>query len=339
MNAVVVNKYTDLFNNLDIEVSKKLEGIYEVDDIINTFKNFFFNIMFLDITSIKDYKNISNLKKLSISLDMDKVILFLDKDDAISKSHIFLSKLVSMGIYNFTDDSNALMYLYNNPNIYRDVAHYQEIEKDSIIENTTVDIDTFTRNRKILGIKNITDDAGSTTLAYLIKETLKNYFSTMVIEIDKMDLSFFKDKDTLSVKDDKLKDILDKYDGVDIFVIDLNKSKNEYICTDILYLIEPSTIKLNKLVSINPGIFHELKDKKIVLNKSLLDDKDIEDFERESNLKVFYNIGVVNDRNDNNDIFIPLLTKLGYIHIDNTDEGIKEEKKGLFSFLKNSIDV
>ena len=39
MNAVVVNKYTDVFNNLDIEVSKKLEGIYEVDDIINTFKN------------------------------------------------------------------------------------------------------------------------------------------------------------------------------------------------------------------------------------------------------------------------------------------------------------
>ena len=133
MDTVIGNKYLDVLNNLDIEVSKKLEGVYTAQEIINTFGNFFFNKMLLDITSIKDYKDISNLKKLSMSLDMSKVILLLDKDDVISNSNMFLSKLVSMGIYNFTSDSSAIMYLYRSPNLYRDVAHYQEIGSNNDI--------------------------------------------------------------------------------------------------------------------------------------------------------------------------------------------------------------
>ena len=74
MNVIISNKYTSLLNELDIDVIKKLEGQYDVDDIINQFKNFFFQRMILDITAIKDYKNIQTLQKLSISLDMDKVI-------------------------------------------------------------------------------------------------------------------------------------------------------------------------------------------------------------------------------------------------------------------------
>ncbi len=31
-----------------------------------------------------------------------------------------------MGIYNFTKDQNNLMYLYTNPNVYRDVAYLQK---------------------------------------------------------------------------------------------------------------------------------------------------------------------------------------------------------------------
>ena len=128
MDTVIANKYSDILSTLNIEVSKKLEGVYEVDEIISTFGNYFFNKMFLDITAIKDYKDLNNLQKLSMSINMDKVILLLDKDDQISDSKVFLSKLVSMGIYNFTKDHNDLMYLYTNPNIYRDVAHYQDID-------------------------------------------------------------------------------------------------------------------------------------------------------------------------------------------------------------------
>lgn len=41
MDTVISNKYSDVLSNLDIEVSKKLEGEYTVDEIISTFKNYF----------------------------------------------------------------------------------------------------------------------------------------------------------------------------------------------------------------------------------------------------------------------------------------------------------
>ena len=48
MDTVISNKYSDVFNSLDIEVSKRLKGEYDVDEIVSTFKNFFFNKMFYE---------------------------------------------------------------------------------------------------------------------------------------------------------------------------------------------------------------------------------------------------------------------------------------------------
>ena len=63
MNVIVANKNEGLLNSLDIDVIKSINGEYEVDEIIQTFSNFFFNRMFLDITAIKNYENISNIQK------------------------------------------------------------------------------------------------------------------------------------------------------------------------------------------------------------------------------------------------------------------------------------
>ena len=330
MDTVIANKYGDILNTLNIEVSKKLEGEYEVDEIISTFGNYFFNKMFLDITAIKDYKDLNNLQKLSMSINMDKVILLLDKDDQISDSNIFLSKLVSMGIYNFTKNANELMYLYTNPNIYRDVAYYQDIDsKVETSSNASPDLST----KKVLGVKNVTDSAGATTLVYLLKKVLSDYYSTMAIELNKRDLTYFHDKDCLSVKEDYLQDTLNKYSSIDIFVVDLDRTNKEYLCTDVLYLIEPSTIKLNKLSLINPKIFNELKGKNIVLNKSLLKDSDIANFEVESDLKVLYNMPPLNDKEDTSKYILPLLEKIGYVkELEQNKED--SPKKSIFDIFK-----
>lgn len=329
MDTVISNKYSSVLNELDIEVSKKLEGEYTVDEIISQFKNFFFNKMFLDITAIKDYKDLTNLQKLSMNIDMDKVILLLDKDDSISDSEPFLAKLVNMGIYNFTKDQNNLMYLYTNPNIYRDVAYLQKIDTGEN-NNTTTDSSHSVSNKRIIGIKNITDSAGATSLIYMLKKVLSSYYSVMALEVDKRDLTYFKDKDTLTVKDDEINNIINKYNSIDIFLLDLNKSNKDYLCTDVLYLVEPSILKLNKLAIINPKIINDIKGKKVVLNKSLLSESEIADFEVETRIKVYYNIPPLNDKKDNSDILSPLLEKLGYIK--KSEE--TEKKKSIFDFLK-----
>ena len=76
-------------------------------------------------------------------------------------------------------------------------------------------------------------------------------------------------------KENEFDTTINKYSGTQCFVVDLGKSNKDYLCTDVLYLIEPSTIKLNKLMLINPKVFKELSGKKIILNKSLLSKKDI----------------------------------------------------------------
>ena len=123
MNVIICNQRKELLTNLNIDIIKTLEGQYDVDEIINTFKNFYYQRMILDITALKNYSDIKTLQKLSISLDMDKLILLLD-DSEESSSPGYLSKLISMGIYNFTRNIEGVLYLYNNPNSYRDVAQY-----------------------------------------------------------------------------------------------------------------------------------------------------------------------------------------------------------------------
>ena len=56
MNVMVVNKYKELLMGLNIEVMKSMEGVFNVDEIIDTFTNFYYDKMILDITAIKDYK-------------------------------------------------------------------------------------------------------------------------------------------------------------------------------------------------------------------------------------------------------------------------------------------
>lgn len=340
MDTVIGNKYIDVFSNLNIEVSKRLEGEYTVEEIISSFSNFFFNKMFLDITSIKDYKDLTNLQKLSMEIDMDKVILLLDKEDSISDSNVFLSRLVSMGIYNFTKDTNSLMYLYNNPNSYRDVAYLQNIDNNIKVDNVSNhDVSeevSNTRNKIILGIKNVTDYAGSTTLVYLLKKILSDYYNTMAIEIDNNDFIYFKDKDLVSVKENEFESTLSKYYVTDFFIVDLGKSNMDHLCNEVLYLVEPSTIRLNKLMLINPNIFRELSDKKIIFNKNMLSNKDISKLEGEAGIKSYYTIAPLNDREDCSNVLLPLLEKLGYVKVVN-NTGIKENsnsnKRSIFDIF------
>lgn len=309
MNVIVANEARDMLKQLDVDIIKSVEGVHSADEIVEMFKNFFYARMILDITAIENYNDITNLQKISMGLDADKIILILPNDEA-STSSSYLSKIISMGIYNFTTNLDGVKYSLDHPNTYKDVAHIQQLNTAASTIN-----DSISGGSSIIGIKNITEHAGSTTLVYMLKKELEQVYgmSVIAIEVNKHDFAFFNDKNMISVSDDELMAEIVKHKDASIILIDLNDSNNDSACNDVLYLLEPSSIRLNKLMRRNRRIFEELKGRKIILNQSLLSGNDIMDFEYEGKTKVFYSIPPLNDRIRNNELN-DFLSKLGLIN-------------------------
>ena len=309
MNVIIANEAKEMLSTLDIDVIKSVDGVHTADEIVDMFKNFFYARMILDITAIKDYEDITNIQKISIGLDADKIILLLPNNEA-STSSSYLSKIISMGIYNFTTTLDGIKYFLDHPNTYKDVAHIQQLNDLSSTIN-----DKVVAGSRIIGIKNITDHAGSTTLIYMLKKELEQSYgmSVLAIEVNRHDFLYFNSNNMISVDDEHLMTEIVKHKDVAIILIDLNDSSNEGACNDVLYLLEPSSIRLNKLMKRDRRIFEELKGRKIVLNMSLLSNSDIMDFEYEGKTKVFYNIPPLNDR-VKNPVLSDFLSKIGLIN-------------------------
>ena len=318
MNVIIANKYQSMLQGLDIDVIKTLYGEYEAEEIISQFKNFYFQRMILDITAIKNHTDITTLQKLSIALDMDKVILLLD-DSPQSTSPAYLSQLISMGIYNFTKDLEGIMYLYNNPNEYRDVAHIHQLS--SILPTNNYEENEYSSeestSQRILGIKNLAKQSGATTLTYLLKKQLSKKYKVAAVEVNKRDFMFLNDKQLVSTVNSALNGVISKNSDKDVILVDINDSKDaEKICTDIIYLLEPSMIKLNRMLFTDRGFIEKNKSNKVVLNQSLLSSKDVSDFEYESGLRVFYNVPPLNERDNDFPDLNKLLAKLGFVRCD-----------------------
>ena len=338
MNVIVSNKNQKMLSNLGIDVIKEMNGEFNVEEIISTFQNFFYQRMILDITAIKNYTDISNLQKLSISLNMDKVILLLDGTENTSNP-TFLSNLVSMGIYNFTKNVEGIQYLYNTPNSYRDVAQFHQLSNNvettvknsftsnnnqgknssSIIEKvekfiTPVSNDNSpSSDTRIIGVKNLTKQSGATSLVYMMKNELSKHYKVVAVEVDKSDFVYFRDRSLISTNTSEIGHIINKNKNADVILIDINSSTvAEGFCQDVLYLIEPSIIKLQKLMILNAASLQNLKDKKIVLNQSLLSKTDVANFEYEARVKVFFNLIPLNERSKSLPELNEMLVKLGF---------------------------
>ena len=313
MNVIVSNKNQGLLSSLDVDVIKSINGEFSADEIISTFSNFFFNRMFLDITAIKDYMDVSNIQKLSMSLEIEKVIFLMSNE--LMNDKAYLSKLISMGIYNFANNKESLMYLYNHPNTYKDVAHIHQLGSGNTSDDKPKRENLFGREEpkpmaspscKVVGFKNVTNNAGSTTLIYMIKKILSENDYVVALEVNKNDFGYFGEKDMYSVNENNLQAAINKFGNASLVLVDLNSNSGE-ICDEVIYLIEPSIIKLNKMMAKNKTIFDTLYAKKIVINKSLLSDKDVKDFEFESHSSITCNIPPLNDRENNQEVLKGLI--------------------------------
>lgn len=325
MNVIIANERQDELANLDIEIIKSIRGVYDADELVQIFSNFFFGRMILDLTAIKDYKDIRNLQKFALSLDVEKMIVLLpDVPECLAPQ--FLSQLISIGIYNFTTNLDGVKYLIDNPNTYRDVAHLHQINMQQPVvaapvpggngpAPTTVVNQVFQNGALVIGVKNITDHSGATMLIYMLKNEIKNMGKSVVaIEIDKRDFMYFNDTEMVSTNKDNFGNELSKYRNKDVILVDLNRDGNEGICNDVLYLLEPSTIKLNKLMLSNRGIFEKLAGKKIIINKNIMNSGDIKELEYEAKFKSFFVLPPLDERANNSEILQKLLSGLGIIN-------------------------
>ena len=325
MNVIVSNKYQQLLVNLDIDVIKSINGEFEVDEIVANFTNFFFNKMILDITAIKNYQDINTIQQLSVGLDTSKIILLLD-DSEVVNSPLYLSQLVSMGIYNFTRNIDAIKFLIDNPNTYKDVASYHQLNAapvaapvvDNDINTPLVDnaVNYTKMNQRVIGIKNVTEHAGSTTLTYLLKKHLEKNYDVVAVEVESNDFVYLNDKTLQHTSILDLSTFIAMNPDKDVILVDLNDNDPVDDITEVIYLIEPGLIKLNKLIRKDHTAFEKLKDKKVILNRSVLSDKDVADFEYESKSKVFFNMPYLDDKLDKSVSVYELLNKLGFNRLD-----------------------
>ena len=312
MNVIVANSNKQVFTNLDVDIIKSITGEFSSEELVQSFSNFFFNRMFLDITSIENYLDINNLKKISIGLDVSKIILYLSDEPAINSEN-YISSLISMGFYNFAKNESEIKYLYDNPNSYKDVAHLQRVEPQPIMEQETP-IENLVEGIRVIGFKNFTNHAGATSLIYMLKKQLSKNYYTVAIEINKRDFLFFNDKDMTSCKDIEIKNVITKYNDCNIILIDLNNldlSIANSICDDVIYLMESSTLMINKLVMLDANCFRKVANNKVILNQSLLNEKDLNRLRFETDLNFFHVLPPLNDREDNDEVLIPMLEKLG----------------------------
>lgn len=305
MNVVISNNLRNEFKALNIPIGKELIGRYSIEDLIQTFSNFEFSKLIIDLSVIKDLDNVLGFQRFASTFNINDIIFVVN---GVEDSSI-ISRLIPFGIYNFATNNNNIIDLINTPNTYKEVAHYHEIP--SLEKSRPVTMNSMNKTR-VLGFKNLTKEAGATSLIYMSKILLEQYYKVLAIEINKEDFIAYKDKgeNFISVNENGFVNELNKATDYDLVLVDINDSKTEIYCSDVFYLLEPSIIKLDRFSRLN--IVQDIaQNKKIVLNKSFLNSDDLADFEYEGRMKIFYNLPPMNDRAKKQDMLSNFYKKIG----------------------------
>lgn len=324
MNIVTANKNKAIIDKLEIDIIKRVDGEYELRDLLSKFVNLYFNKIILDITSVKNYEDVNTLIDLAKAIDPSRIIILLDETPTVN-SKLYLSTLVKNGIYNFTRNYEGITYLYEHPAKLEDVQYLMlsEVEEDkekALIEeqqnaNNPESAPTIT-GRVVIGLINLTNHAGASSLTNMMVRQLNNHgYDAVGFEMFRQDLMFYHDDEHyISILSKlELESKLKLYENKNCIVIDLNEfTEADKYCDNILYLVEPSYIMLTKLLRKNKNAFLDHKDDLIVLNKSFVNEQEIPDFEYETKSKIFFNLPPVNDRNVDLEEINQLLSKLGF---------------------------
>lgn len=367
MNVVTSNENKAIIDRLELDIIKRIDGQYDLNDLLSKFVNLYFNKMIIDITSIKDYENPQVITTLGQSVDPSRVIILLNNNPVVNSNN-YLVNLINNGFYNFTRNFEGINFLYNNPNSFENVQHLitattsSEMPSNNLggpsvaatgvagavgMANQAVNnvqpsfnqpvgqpvdqnnneevygnagmLQKVFSNRMIIGIQNVTAHAGASTLVRMMVRQLNNHgIKAYGIEMFRQDLMYYRDPHLVACmnRNDIERELRKMEDG-NAVIMDLNDfGEADKYCDKVIYLIEPSFIKLTKCLKKNSNALVELRDANVVLNMSFVNNQELPDFEYETKLTIFDNIPPLNDRNENSIEVNNFLRKLGYNIVD-----------------------
>ena len=331
MNIIVTNKCKDLIYSTNIEILKELHGVFKVREIVNSFSSIFYKKIIIDASALEGFPKEEVLRELVASFDMDKLILFLPPDNPPPKK--FLSFLVSINLFNFTDNQKGLLELIRKSNTIDDVKDFVVVkeEKPNIEQNDNDLYDnTDAPGRMVLGFIGVTETSFVTEVIYSIKKTLEEKYNKNVqaVELDKKNLAYYNTTETYSIYKDRFNDYLKNNLSPEVILVDLGENEING-CDDIIYLVNPSLYTINKLMYKSRDAFMRLKGKKVIFVNSLLSSNDVTQFAKEAGISVYYNLPPINDRVYSAEID-KLLGKIGIV----PEMSSKPTKKGLFDIFK-----
>lgn len=350
MNVIVANEKSNDLASLNVDIIKSVSGVYDALEIVEMFRSFFYNKLILDVTALKNQDDIRSYEVIAQGLDVDKVIFLMPEGSKLCTAS-FLSRLISIGIYNFTSNINGVSYLIKKTNTLKDVEHIVSavnMQRSSEAGAAVTTIGGGNANNRpeqemgatpietdgclIVGFRNVTLSAGASTLIYMLKKELALTYgqeNVGALEVNKNDFILFNEKNMHSCRTDDLAANVERLSTLSILLVDLNDCMDDSFCKEVVYLVEPSTFKLNRLLRRNSAVFTKLADKKIVLNQSMLLNNDVFDFEREAGIRVFFNIPPLDERKRNG-VIGEFLDKLGLLNGNFHGSGGNNKIFGLF---------
>lgn len=348
MNVIVANEKNNDLASLNVDIIKSVSGVYDALEIVEMFRSFFYNKLILDVTALKNQEDIRSYEVIAQGLDVDKVIFLMPEGSKLCTAS-FLSRLISIGIYNFTSNINGVSYLIKKTNTLKDVEHIVSavnMQRSSEAGAAVTTIGSGNSNNQpreeaapietdgcfIVGFRNVTLSAGASTLIYMLKKELALTYgqeNVGALEVNKNDFILFNEKNMHSCRTDDLAANVERLSTLSILLVDLNDCMDDSFCKEVVYLVEPSTFKLNRLLRRNSAVFTKLTDKKIVLNQSMLLNNDVFDFEREAGIRVFFNIPPLDERKRNG-VIGEFLDKLGLLNGNFHGSGGNNKIFGLF---------
>ena len=149
MNVIVSNRQKEIIDNANIDAIKDLNGLFNVSDLINKFKNYFFSKMILDATSVVDFASRSVLTTLANEIGAEKLIILLPSTPEPPME--FKKLLIELKIYNFTNNIEDVIRFIEKPNTYEEAIKLLDsgYTSDMYVDNSIKEGEDVSSNEEV----------------------------------------------------------------------------------------------------------------------------------------------------------------------------------------------